>query len=221
MDYHIHYLEDTLILMALVFPGSLNSIIKKPQRSSFKFSMVSTIAVYIVLITFTLMIKMNEFLFFNNPSWVWYLVAPLFGFLCIAIEYMIGAVQIYIQQGKFPKRFAVHSYYSVKIDLMVILLIITLVVLEELILRQAIFTIFFNGFQFQVWLVIALSALIYGLNHIFFGLSIVPQKIMSGVIFALLYYYSGLALVIPFLAHLTQNLTLLKFSDGNSLGGRK
>ena len=82
-------------------------------------------------------------------------------------------------------------------------------VAEELILRQALFSLFFMGMKLHLWLVIVLCTVIYALNHIYFGLQALPQKIVSGLIYVCLYYYSGMAILVPILAHSVQNLTLV------------
>jgi uncharacterized protein len=70
-----------------------------------------------------------------------------------------------------------------------------------------------KDFHLGVGTTIFLCTLIYAINHITFGLSVVIQKIMSGLIYTTLYYISGLAIIIPIIAHATQNLALLALSQ--------
>jgi membrane protease YdiL (CAAX protease family) len=66
-----------------------------------------------------------------------------------------------------------------------------------------------RDFGSQIGLVIALCAFVYALNHITFGPGSVVAKLPTGLIYTLLFYFSGLSIVIPILAHATQNLALL------------
>lgn len=211
MYTHIPFLEDILLLCALIFPSSLVSLIPA-KRPSFTRTQVNNIIVHLVLILFVVFLKKDLFLFVHFPPLSWYVIAPLAGIACIGSEYIIGSFQVFYKHGRFPKGFSVHSFYQGKIKPIDIFLIVALVVCEELILRQAFFTIVYGSFKLEIWLVIVLSSVIYGLNHMFFGPKIVPQKMVSGLIYASLFYFSGMSIIIPIIAHSVQNLTLLALS---------
>ena len=213
MNIHIPYLEDILLLCALIFPGSINAMLPKSKgKNAFAISTIMNITVHIILIILIVIVKREQFLFLNFPSWFFYPIAIAAGFSCIVFEYYIGALQIFIKEGKFPKGIRVHSFYTSKMKIMDFLLIIVLVIVEELILRQALFTILLLSIKLNLWIVITVSAFIYGLNHLFFGIKTFPQKLISGFIYTCLFYFSGMSIIVPIIAHTVQNLSLALMS---------
>jgi membrane protease YdiL (CAAX protease family) len=56
---------------------------------------------------------------------------------------------------------------------------------------------------------IAVTAIVYGFNHLWFGGLTVLQKTGTGLLFGALYDLSGHSLVVPLLAHVVQNLVVL------------
>jgi membrane protease YdiL (CAAX protease family) len=56
---------------------------------------------------------------------------------------------------------------------------------------------------------IALTAAVYGLNHLYFGNLTVLQKVSTGVLYGALYDLSGRAVLVPVIAHVLQNLVVL------------
>lgn len=209
MNIHIPYLEDILLLGALIFPNSINAVFPGSKgENAFTLYTIKNIIVHIILIGLIVLVKKEQFLFLYLPAWFFYPIAIAAGFSCILFEYYIGAWQIFIKEGRFPRGSAVHSFYKSNMNMLDLSLIIALVILEELILRQGLFTILLVGIKLNLWLVIFVSAFIYGLNHLFFGLRTLIPKVMSGFIYVCLFYFSGMSVIVPVVAHSIQNLTL-------------
>jgi len=55
---------------------------------------------------------------------------------------------------------------------------------------------------------IALTSVVYGLNHLYFGWLTVAQKTVTGAVFGVLWLLSG-GLLVPIVAHVAQNLVVL------------
>ncbi|GIG56446.1 hypothetical protein Lfu02_08180 [Longispora fulva] len=61
-------------------------------------------------------------------------------------------------------------------------------------------------------------AVAYGLNHLYFGWDTVAQKVATGLLFGGLYALSGGSVLVPVIAHVTQNVLVLTVLP--RLGGR-
>jgi membrane protease YdiL (CAAX protease family) len=80
---------------------------------------------------------------------------------------------------------------------------------EEVIFRGVGQHLLTHVFGWPAAAAIALMALVYGLNHLYFGWLTVGQKAVTGLLFGALYQACGQAVLVPVLAHLTQNLVVL------------
>lgn len=213
MNFHIHYLDDIILLCAILFPGSITSVLDIiQQRYSFTRRMINNIVPYIFLLTFIIILKGNTFIFFNLPKWYFYIIALVCGVGVLFIEYYIGAFIVLIQYKQFPKGIKVSSEYKDILKVIDVILIIFFIICEELISRQAFFTIFYFDMRLNIYLIFFLISLFYGLNHLFYGLKVLPQKIITGLIYTGLYYFSGFAIIVPIIAHVVQNCSLIILS---------
>ena len=141
------------------------------------------------------------------------LIAVLSGFMCICVEYIVGVLLNYFQTGQWVQKFSIHSVYSDagKLDIWDILAVGIFVILEELIFRSAIINVLLD-LSLPATFIICIAVIIFALNHIHWGLFTAVQKLFSGCIFVLLYVLSGYNLLLPVIAHLVQNFTLLMLS---------
>jgi len=218
MTYHIPYLDDALLISAILFPTGIGGLLALPFRwkanKSMFYSLIGMVVAYMIVIILTFAVKPEAILTFNSTYYYFYLLAPFIGILVLLFEYYIGVLQLYFKTGKLVTKFNVHTSYSnyKKIGVLDIVAILIFVIGEELILRQTFALMFLKDFQWGVGITIFLCAFIYAINHITFGLSVVVQKLASGLIYTVLYYISGLAIIIPIVAHATQNLALLALS---------
>lgn len=219
MTYHIPYLDKVLLICSILFPTGIGGLLALPFRwksnKSILYSLIGMVAAYMIVTVLTLIVKPEAIITFKSTYFYFYLLAPFVGVLVICCEYYIGVLLLYFRTGKLIKKFNIHSSYSSykKVNFSDILMILVFVIGEELILRQTFALIFLQDFHWGVGTTIFLCALIYAINHITFGLSVVMQKMMSGLIYSTLYYISGLAITIPIIAHAIQNLSLLAFSQ--------
>lgn len=217
MTYPIPYLDHILLSCAILFPAGIGGLLALPfqwkAKQSIFYSLVGMVGAYVIVTVLTLLVKREGIVTFYSAPLYFYLLAPLVGVFVIFCEYYIGVFQLFFATGKRIRGFHVHSYSNyAQIRIIDILMILAFVVGEELILRQSFALMFLNDFHLDVSVTIILCAIIYALNHITFGLQVVVQKVASGLIYTTLYYVSGLAILIPIIAHATQNLTLLALS---------
>ena len=82
-------------------------------------------------------------------------------------------------------------------------------VAEEVIFRGVGLHLLAGPLGWPVAVAVAVTAVVYGLNHLYFGLPAVAQKTLTGVAYGVLYVACGYSVWIPVLAHLTQNLVVL------------
>jgi uncharacterized protein len=217
MTHHIPFLKEIILLCALTFPGGLSVIIPRAKKNTYFYTILGNVVINVLLIALVLPIAREQYFYLNVPPAYMYPIALLVGLLCIILEYAVGAIQFVIKNKKLPD-YRVHAFYDIKVAPALIALIIVLVVCEELILRQFMFTIFYNTIGLGLLLTVLVCAFIYSLNHLYFGVNTLVQKFVSGLVYTLLFYFSGSSVVVPIIAHSVQNLTLLFLS---SRGGRK
>lgn len=101
----------------------------------------------------------------------------------------------------------------------ILYLVIILAVFEELIFRKILFYFFEVYFKLDSIVIIAITALLFGINHILNGRSVLIQKIIAGVFFGIIYQVSGENIVLTILIHVLQNIIILLYptwSNGNS-----
>jgi len=65
------------------------------------------------------------------------------------------------------------------------------------------------NFNISQTTILLVCPIVFAINHISFGVFAIPQKIVSGLIFTLIYILAGYSILIPTIAHVTQNLLLL------------
>ncbi len=129
-----------------------------------------------------------------------YAIAVGAGLAAPFVEYVIGSLTM----RRFA-RLAVHERSGR--GAAALLAAVAAAAAEEALFRGVAFTLL------EQWLVpaavIAITSVVYGLNHLYFGWLTVWQKTLTGVGFGALFVLSGHSLVIPLIAHVTQNLVVL------------
>ncbi|MFC1670415.1 CPBP family intramembrane glutamic endopeptidase [Spirochaetota bacterium] len=180
------------------------------MKNSLRKLNIIIIITYSIILLLVLYFQKGQNVFFNKPALLFYPIAFIAGIISIALEYFTGALLIFFKTKQFPRGFNIHAVYSgSKINIIDILIIILLVIAEELVFRQVLFSFFFTGIKLSLWLAVILCTLIYAGIHIYFGLKTIPQKIVSGLLYVCLFYFSGMSIIIPIITHCVQNLSLV------------
>ena len=219
MTYPIPYLKTIMVLVMLSLPVGLGvnasyfitSAIRKKRISTNYLGLIISYALVFLVSVLTGVVHPADIRFDADLPWAAAAVAA--GCLCIGVEYLVGVFLTFFSAGRWVFQISVHSVYSdtEKISLGDILAVVVFVILEELIFRFALMSVL-SGFSLPAAVMIGIAVCIFALNHVHWGLISFIQKLFSGCIFVLLYIVFNRNILIPVLAHLTQNCVLLWLS---------
>jgi len=204
---------DLVILLASVFPSgfssSLSSVFRKKKEEIIDGTALSfNFLPFLILLPVIFILKKNLF-FFNFPPAVFYFIALVFVPVCLLLEYILNVIYIYFTTGKIYKGITLHSAWKTKPSITYLLLLTLIAGGEELIYRQVWFAILAGTFHLPVIVIILITSLFYGLNHLYFGLNSVLAKFISGCVYGGLYVLSGYSILVPIITHVLQNLILI------------
>lgn len=219
MTYPIQFLKSIMILITVCLPIGLGVnlsyfISAAIKRKKLCIDYLGMIISYIIIFTIALISDMvsisNIKLNFNLLG---FLLAIPAGLLCIGIEYVAGVGLNYLSTKRWVFQVSVHSVYSnsQKLDCWDISAVALFVILEELIFRCSLFSILLE-FNISLLLICATAVAVFALNHVHWGIFIFIQKLLSGCVFVMLYVLFDYNIIIPIIAHLIQNFTLLLLS---------
>jgi membrane protease YdiL (CAAX protease family) len=140
-------------------------------------------------------------------AWQWWVIAVALGGLLPAIEIGLGTVYGWLA-GARTVLVGLHRHWAGASGATVAGALV-IAAAEEVIFRGTGLHLLERIAGWPPALAIGLTALLYGLNHLYFGWLTVAQKVGTGVLLGCLYDLSGHSLLAPLLAHLAQNLTVL------------
>jgi membrane protease YdiL (CAAX protease family) len=212
-----------LLVIASLYPAgfcaNLTAVIKGPRSFGPSTSLTRDLAGFLIgyaaIVVVLGLVRPHQVLVFALPTFLpLLLLAPLAGIACIFLEYLVGVVLVFVRTRQLVTRVSVHSSYSavLRVGVMDVLAVLALVVGEELVVRQLLYNLLATDFGLALWIVIAVCAAAYALNHLGFGAASVISKLPSGLLYIVLFYVSGLSIPVVVVAHATQNLTLLALS---------
>ena len=190
-----------LVGIIINFPAMLH---KKKDEVFFAKALVY---LFIIEITFIAIINYKILIVNTNINYYWYFIAIIIIPFVVGLEILISFMLIKLQ-GKKVKSIC---FWSAKHNVTgkVIIYSLFIAIGEEFIFRKVWFDILGNQFRINIFVVLIISSIVYGLNHLFMGNKIIIQKIMSGTIYGMLYFLSG-SIIIPIITHCLQNFLVLK-----------
>lgn len=195
-----------LIILFTISPVLLIGIISNfPGMKMKKDDVFFTKALaYLLIIEFTFILIMKfHVLKVSLPENIyWYFIAIVCVPLIIALEILLAFIMIKAK-GKNVKKLSFWGSGK-KLDKYHMIFILIIAIFEELIFRCVWSNILGNDFGINLYIVIAISAVVYGFNHLFMGSKIIVQKTVTGCIYGLLYFLSG-SIIIPIITHCVQN----------------
>ena len=198
----IHYLN-IILASCFVFPIGISELLRKILFIKER-TYISTLVLSSV--TFLVFSVVLYFYFgfdgkFAISSWTF-----LFGLsgMLASIYAEFGIYKLFTLGKK-----VVYFSYSKNSMVLVIVLTVVIAVFEELVYRHYLFSILEKNLGSPLVLTIILSGLFYGFNHLFGGLSLFLMKFVSGIIFSVIYYFSGSDLLAPIVAHILANIFIL------------
>ncbi len=130
----------------------------------------------------------------------WYLYGAAAGLLAPFFEYLIGVIAL---RRLAPLR--VHDRAGK--GLVVVLAGVLAAAAEEMVFRGIFLPVLDQ--LVPVLVAVAVTSIVYGFNHLYFGWLAVLQKTLTGVGLGLLFVYSGYSVLVPIAAHVVQNLVVL------------
>ena len=185
------------------------------QNQSLSGNLVGFVIGYAIVLTVVAFVRPQQVLALTMPAFLpLVLLAPFVGIACVFLEYLVGILVLFLRTKQLVTRMVVHSMYSgaTRIVITDIMSIMALVIGEEFVLRQLLYNLLTTDFVMALWIVILLCTVAYAVNHLYFGAASVIAKLPSGLLYILLFYFSGLSIGVVIVAHATQNLTLLALS---------
>lgn len=216
MSYPIPFLSNILILCMNLFPtglGATLSIVFRRNKSLAQ-SLLGMVAAYAIVMAITTIVRPSDVLVWRLGNPIFYIMAPVISIGALGLEYVVGWFYHWATTGTQLRGLSVHSAYAgfQSVTVVDVATILALVVGEEFILRQTPMLIFRHAFGWSVEAVIVAASIIYALNHINFGISVTIQKLVTGLIYSFLFVWSGWSILVPIIAHGTQNMILLALS---------
>lgn len=213
MNTHTLCLNSLLLFMTL-YPVSICQMIQvglssKHMHLSESVYMILMVIVYAVLVLGVLVIRPELYHMSLPDNSYWYVIGILSGPVIIVIEIVLGYFMLRIEGHKVSSMTTMKLGGSIASKFA----IIGVGALEELVYRQVWFGILYTNFGITIRWVVLLSALFYAINHMTLGYKVFLQKFISGILFSLLYVYSGFAIVVPILAHVVQNAIVVGRGD--------
>ncbi len=202
--------HNLLVLLATVYPVSLpqiatNFIPRQAAKHSNTIYLASSVFVCTLLLTVSsVLVPLGAInLSIDLP---WLLIALALAPLLIGMELVVGAVVMKLS-GLGIKGWGVNANW-VKVSGVAFAFTLALAVLEELLFRQLWSVILVTNIGLPFWGFVLISSVAYGFNHLYYGLTTFLQKVATGVILAMLFWYSG-GIIMPIIAHTLQNAIIL------------
>lgn len=216
MNSHTLYL-DILILLALLHPAGIGDTLygafagrinywKVGDRISYLFLLFSLVG-YLIIVPLVGYLK-PEYIRFASVQYYWILIAILVGIGLFLIELGLARCYAKIKTGKWQARVVLSSLWETQSQILKYATACLIPLGEELIFRQLLFYHLLK-LNTNMLVIIFVSAVCYGLNHVRQGSVSVVFKSISGLGYALLFYISGFSFITVFLCHLIENIFIL------------
>ncbi|AVQ39504.1 CPBP family intramembrane metalloprotease [Clostridium sporogenes] len=199
-----------LILLVTFNPIVLTQLFLNNEKSyneSLKKSLKILAIIYIIILMGIFVISQEKFYINIDNNYYWYIIAVIFVPLTIILEIIVGYIVIGISDKILPK-FKISLAFT-KTNINVIILSVFIGIFEEVVYRQLWFNILFKDFKLHIVGVFIITSFVYALNHIFLGKQVLFQKILAGVVYGGLFYFSGFNILIPIITHCLENTVIL------------
>ncbi|MGJ0907897.1 CPBP family intramembrane glutamic endopeptidase [Clostridium botulinum] len=199
-----------LILLVTFNPIVLAQLFLNNEKSyneSLKKSLKILAIIYIIILIGIFVISQEKFYINIDNNYYWYIIAVIFVPLTIILQIIVGYIVIGVSDKTLPKLKI--SLAFTKTNINVIILSVFIGIFEEVVYRQLWFNILFKDFKLYIVVVFIITSVVYALNHIFLGKQVFFQKILAGVVYGGLFYFSGFNILIPIIAHCLENTVIL------------
>ena len=201
---------DCVVLAAAVYPSGFGYSLFTAWRGEprgVSTGLLAALVLPLVAVRFAVWRLRPELLTWHTPSWMMLALAFLLGPLGLGLEYLLHACATWRRSGKFARRISTQSFWGQRLTFLDHALLVAIAVGEEIFFRAIwIGVLLAMGTPASVALVV--SSLIYGLNHMAFGPLTVLSKAVSGALYGVIYLLGGGSILLPIVAHVTQNSLL-------------
>lgn len=224
MTFHIHCLS-LLILLACCAPtffgisidyiANIKDHVCKDSNNHLLVKIIVSETILLILVYMLLpAIFVNCFV-----NWWWIPIAIGMAPVNILLEIGEGYI-LQIAKGNRPSQISFNSK-TTDGGISGIVYFAVIAVTEELIFRLVWINILTMIFGFSIIAGVLFSVIIYALNHMYYGINTVIQKLISGTVYSLLLVMSGGMILAPILCHMTQNIVIVgigELRDGSLYG---
>ncbi|MET7427132.1 CPBP family glutamic-type intramembrane protease [Dactylosporangium sp. NPDC005555] len=140
-------------------------------------------------------------------GWRWYAIAVGFGCLAPVLEWAAGAAVLAMRHRRLAG-IALHRLAGAG-SAWAVLAAVGAAAAEEVLFRGVGLHLLERELGWPAAAALVVTAIVYGLNHLYFGAATVAQKTLTGVGFGLLYLLGGHNVLVPLVAHAVQNVVVL------------
>lgn len=124
------------------------------------------------------------------------------------LEFGAATLFSFARTRRLPRGIVLPQFWAGSLSLGQHALLVLVAVGEELVYRKVGIEILMGSFGWPAFAALAATAVLYSLNHTFFGPAAVVSKMTSGVAYGLLFLNTG-SLLVPIVAHVGFNYLLL------------
>jgi membrane protease YdiL (CAAX protease family) len=206
---------DSLILASVAFPsgfsGSLCGVLRIEARRVSTAFLVLMLAPFVIVVSASLSVRADMFLIRSPHAWVIGLAlvaAPA----TLALEWGVHSAVALVRSGIFQHGIELHDFWQGRRSVVQFGLLTLIALGEEIVFRQTWIGVLEPTFGFSALAALITSAVMYGINHLYFGWSSVLSKTAAGLVYGGLFLLDDRSLWCPFLAHALQNAILLGVS---------
>ncbi|KEJ03450.1 CAAX protease [Clostridium botulinum A2B7 92] len=190
------------IVLAQLFLSKENS-----YNESLEKSLKILAIIYAIILVGIFIISKEKFYINIDNNYYKYIMAVIFVPITICWEIIVGYIMLGVA-NKTIQKFKISLVFT-KTNIKVIILSVFIGICEEFAYRQLWFNILFKDFKMHIAIVLIITSFVYALNHIFLGKQVFFQKMVAGVIYGALFYFSGFNIIIPIITHSLENIVIL------------
>lgn len=213
---------DIVCLLLLIYPVAVPSILSnmlynrirhdsnKQTRSFWIFSIIN-----FALVALLIMIQPN-FEGALSVSAHYFRLSPIvflgfvLGPLLILTEFAVGALCTKLQKKKISSFTVSEQIGREKTWNKAAVMIVA--VMEELLFRDLGYFMTVEKMGWSVALFLLFTSFLYAINHLHEGLTVSLQKLASGFVFGLSFVLTGSLMLVPIIAHVTENIIIMIWS---------
>ncbi|ACA44328.1 CPBP family intramembrane metalloprotease [Clostridium botulinum] len=201
---------DLLILLVTFDPIVLAQLFLTKENSyneSLERSFKALAIIYAIILVGIFIISKEKFYINIDSNYHLYIMAIIFVPITICWEIIAGYIMLGVSNKAIPK-FKISLVFT-KTNINVIILSVFIGICEEFAYRQLWFNILFKDFKMNIAIVLIITSFVYALNHIFLGKQVFFQKMVAGLIYGALFYFSGFNIIVPIITHCLENIVIL------------